>query len=529
MLAAAMALLGGIGLFLFGMQAMTDGLRALASPRLRQVLGRFTTSPLTGVATGAATTAVVQSSSATVMTVIGFVGAGVMTFPQALGVIFGANIGTTATGWMVALIGVRLDLGILAQPLLLAGALLGLLGRGARRHLGQMLAGFSLVFIGFDVMTAAVPLVSPALDAALALAQGPGGPLLLVLVGAGVTAVLQSSSLGVAMTLAFLAQGSVDISQAAALVIGMDVGTTAKSVLATLGGSVAMRRTAAAHVGYNLVTAVIAFAALGAVPALLRATGNDPATTLVAFHTLFNLVGALLLVPVAGPVARLIERMVPARGGALPEPLARDLLDTPAAALDAAEANARHLAALALSVLARQLRATVAVSADAALPGAIEDLQDFLLDIAPGPHPEDRRRLAALLHMADHLDRILNRIAQADRAARLHDDTDLARAARALAAALERPEAAAGPARLSRLQPLIALRCDRVRRALLDRDRHPGWDPEALFALSDAARWLDRTARHAERIEHYGRAARPLPSSALPGPGGPGRDAEAAR
>lgn len=515
MLAAGLALLGGIGLFLFGMQSMTDGLRALASPGLRVVLGRFTTSPLTGVATGAASTAIVQSSSATVMTVIGLVGAGLMTFPQALGVIFGANIGTTATGWMVALLGVRLDLGTLAQPLLFGAAALAMLGRGTRRNVGQMLAGFSLVFIGFDLMTEAAPVVTPALEGVLNLAQGPTGLFMLVLVGAFVTTVLQSSSLGVAITLAFLAQGSIDVLDAAALVIGMDVGTTFKSVLATIGGSVAMRRTAAAHVGYNLVTATLAFPALGLVPALQQAVGGDPATTLVAFHSLFNIAGAMLLVPFTGPVARLIERMFPVRTGALPEPLPRSLLESPASALDAAQVNARQITDTVLADLARQLRGKRNGRDDSALQLAVGDLQDFLLDIAPGPHgAQDKQRLSALMHQADHLERIMRRMTQTARVAALKDDPNLQRPARALAAALERRAVmTTGEERLYRLQRIVGRRCERLRRTLLMGTGSVPADPEAVFARSDAVRWLERTMQHATRIVHYEAVAAVTPAS----------------
>lgn len=145
---------GGIGLFLFGMETMTAALRALAAERLRRWLLRMTSTPLRGVLTGAGITALIQSSTAVTVMTIGFVGAGLIGFAQSLGVIYGANIGTTVTGWMVVLVGVKLKLGVLAFPILFCASLMGILGDGRISRLGRMLAGLSLMFIGLDLMQA---------------------------------------------------------------------------------------------------------------------------------------------------------------------------------------------------------------------------------------------------------------------------------------------------------------------------------------------------------------------------------------
>ena len=194
MTSQVLTLLGGIGLFLFGMQTMTGALRQLATRRTRRFLARFTTTPVRGVLAGAASTALIQSSSATVMTVIGFVGAGLLTFPQALSVIFGANIGTTVTGWMVAILGLKFHLGTLAMPLLLAGSLAAMLGRGPREQVGLGLAGFSLVFIGLDLMQAGTAAIEPLLAAVLVPDNGVLSRLALVLAGAAVTVIVRGSS-----------------------------------------------------------------------------------------------------------------------------------------------------------------------------------------------------------------------------------------------------------------------------------------------------------------------------------------------
>jgi phosphate:Na+ symporter len=149
-----LALLGGVGMILFGMQTMTAALKELAGGSARAALERFTRTPLTGVATGAVATAVVQSSHATTLMTIGFVGAGMLSFPQALGILFGANIGTTATGWIVVLVGFKLQLGVVALPLLFAASLLAVLGGAQWARLGRCVAGFALLFIGIDAMQA---------------------------------------------------------------------------------------------------------------------------------------------------------------------------------------------------------------------------------------------------------------------------------------------------------------------------------------------------------------------------------------
>lgn len=518
-----LALLGGIGLFLFGMQTMTGALRRLASRNVRAVLARFTRTPLSGALTGAAVTAAIQSSSATVMTTIGFVGAGLLTFPQAIGVVLGANVGTTATGWMVAILGIKLALGTLALPLLFLGSLAMLFGRGRIVRLGEGLAGFALVFIGLDMMGTATATVEPLLSRMLAPAETFTGKLALVAVGFAFTAVVQSSSAGVATVLVLLGGGALTLLQAAALVIGMDVGTTLKSLLATLGGGRDLRRTAAAHVGYNIVTAAVAFLALGFVPILLRFTGGDETTALVLFHTLFNLSGVALLLPFAGVFARFIEWLVPGRRGALPEPLDRALLAEPEAALDAARTAGGQVAATVFRQTAAALRGRRVDEEDA--HRAIEDLEEFLTDLAvPDGREGPRNRLSSLLHLTDHLHRFQHRAGQVERIEALARDPALRRPARAMAAALDlaavAPADAALAARLGRLNRMIAGRTSRLRRSVLLREHVGLVSQRDVFALTDALRWLERVSSHAERIVHYGATAaqeRPTREDVRPG------------
>lgn len=509
-------LLGGIGLYLYGMMVMTEALRLLAGRGVRQVLARFTTSPLAGVATGAATTALIQSSSAVMVTTIGFVGAGLLTFPQSLGIVFGANIGTTITGWMVMLIGLKLHLGLAALPLLFAASLMRLLGSGAWARAGQVAAGFSLVFLGLDFMQQG----TAAFESVFLFDRLPGdtlwGRFLLLLLGVAVTLVVQASSAGVAMALVLLGSGAITLPQAAAMLIGMDIGTTFKSVLATLGGSRDMRRTAMAHVAYNVVTGVAAFAVVGwAAPALAAVLGGDAQAALVAFHTAFNVLGVALLLPFVGPFARMIERLVPGDAADLTAPLDRGLLADADAALDAAQGATSAVA----RELFRGLGDRLARGADGRLEDlvprletAVHDLEDFVTGIRLPEGPGNQAaRHTALLHRFDHLHRLTHRATQTERLALLAGDGFLHRPAAALGAALlraaESPDSPAMAARFDRLSALIASRAQRQRRAVLLREHVGLASPASVFDLTDAMRWLSRAAHHAERIVHYGTEA----------------------
>ena len=196
---------------------MTDGLKAVAGDSLRAILARFTGGPVTAVMTGVAITLVVQWSSATVLMTIGFVSAGLLTFAQSVGVIFGANLGTTSTGWLVALLGLRFSISAVALPLVGIGALARLLTRGRTASMGMVLAGFGLIFVGIDYLQAGMDSFSEHFDPAIFPAETVTGRLVLVGIGIIMTVVLQSSSATVTTTLTALHSGTILPEQAAAL------------------------------------------------------------------------------------------------------------------------------------------------------------------------------------------------------------------------------------------------------------------------------------------------------------------------
>ncbi|WP_349360964.1 Na/Pi symporter [Stappia sp.] len=506
---------GGIGLFLFGMLVLTDGLRALAGGALRRTLARLTQSPASGAAAGAVTTALLQSSSATTVTAVGFVGAGLLTFPQAIGIVFGANIGTTMTGWLVALIGFKLDLGLLALPLLLVGALLRLFGRGTLRRIGWALAGFSLLFLGVDALKDGLEALQGTVTPQDFPADTTFGRLQLVAIGIAVTLITQSSSAGIAMALAALGSGAISLPQGAALVIGMDVGTTATAVLASLGGSTEMRRTAAAHVTFNLFVGTMAFFLLTPFALLVEGLADgtgDAQIALVAFHTAFNTLGVLIILPVAGRFARVIERLVPAHDVPHLVRLDPKLQAEPEAALDVAGANARDLAGKLDAVLAALLTPSKHVrdteTERAEIEAGIAALRSYLGPVHTVPaQGEAHRRNLALRHLLDHLARASHRATQRDRVRGLQDDARLRRLAGLLRAGLEaardEPDMAACERHFDRLRRLFRRQRERVRERTIAAAAAQDIDPETALVHLDGVRWLHRVTYHLWRIAHH--------------------------
>ncbi len=270
------------------------------------------------------------------MTAVGFVSAGLLTFPQALGIIFGANIGTTMTGWLVTILGFKLDLGAVTLPLVFLGALLRLSGGVLRPQIGTALAGFALIFFGIEVMKDSLAAFEGVVTPQDFPQDSLAGRLQLVAAGAAITVVTQSSSAGVAAALAAIGAGAISLPQGMALVIGMDVGTTFTAVLATLGGSTAARRTGFSHVIYNGLTGLLAFAMLGPFAAAMSARGTDSQIALVAFHTGFNILGVLLVLPFTGAFARAVTAVIRDPVPGLTGSLGREMLRDPDAAADAA-------------------------------------------------------------------------------------------------------------------------------------------------------------------------------------------------
>ncbi len=412
-------LLGGIGLFLLGMTLLTDGLKTFAGDALRRSLLRFTGTPVKAFVSGALATVMVQSSSATTVAVIGFVSAGLITFPQAVGIVFGASLGTTGTGWIVSVLGLNVSIGYYALPLVGIGAFMRLLARGPRRSLGLALAGFGLIFIGISVLQDGMQGLSGIFRLGDLPTSGLIGHFVVMLVGIVLTVVMQSSSAAVATTLTALHSQAISFEQAASLVIGAAVGTTVTGALAAIGGTVPAKRTALAHVVFNLTTGVIAVILLPMLLWLIALAqthlGLDPgAVSLAAFHTTFIALGVLLFLPFADQFAQWVERRLPDKGPALTRHLDDSLLSVPPIALEASRRALRDIAAETFGALRLNLehpQSGVTEITRARITQALEDAQLFFSRI---PAEAERAGLAearlAQMHAIDHLLRLNARL-----------------------------------------------------------------------------------------------------------------------
>ncbi|MEQ9393619.1 Na/Pi cotransporter family protein [Haliea sp.] len=309
--------LGGLGLLLLGMGMMTDGLKAAAGNSLQGFLERSTQTRLRAAMAGFGITALVQSSSAVIVATLGFTNAGMLRLKQAAWVVFGSNVGTTMTAWIVALVGLRIKVELIALPLIGIGMLLKLFfSKGRSAHVGVALAGFGLLFLGLGMLRDAFIDVADWIPIDQLGTAGATGIILGVLFGALLTALIQSSSAALAIILTASVTGVLTPLLGASLVIGANIGTTATSLLASIGATANARRLALVHVVEKVLTAVIALILL--VPlwwvseqlAGGAAGRTNISTGLALFHTLFNLLGLLLMWLLADWLLRHVERWI---------------------------------------------------------------------------------------------------------------------------------------------------------------------------------------------------------------------------
>lgn len=543
-MSTAIAILGGVGLFLLGMTVMTDGLKALAGSALRTVLGKAAATPLSGAFWGAIITLLVQSSSAVTMTTIGLVSAGLLTFPQGLGLVFGANVGTTGTGWLVALIGVRVSLSTYALPMIFIGALAKLLGGGRIAAAGGALAGFALVLYGLTTLQQGMGGLADSLHPSdlpavlgtpdVGWAAGTVGLLTLIGIGLAMTAVMQSSTAAIAVTISAFYAGAVGLEQGAALIIGQNIGTATSSALAAIGASATAKRLALAYVLFKMIAALIAIAAFPFTAALMKASADTVhgTTLLAAYHTAYNVVGVMVLLPATQWFTRVVERLLPSRETALQRALDPSALASPVIAVETARRVVADVLAKVAASVSRGLSGGAGAAAEDGVAAAatLEEVRDFLSELKEQPETEaERLRMTSTLHALDHAARLAGILAgglavQQGEAGRDLGAEDL-RAAELCAAAMRGAQAVGGSitseSALSVQAPPIGWRvAPEVAAALaetegaarelgaLQRDHRaetlaavaPGKLTAAdAFARIEAVRRLDRIAHHAWR------------------------------
>lgn len=417
--------LGGLCLFLFGMQIMAEALQRRAGGRLEGLLRRMTRSRWAGFFTGLAVTAAVQSSSAAMVMVVGFVNSGMLTLRQAVGVIMGTNVGTTVTPWLLSLGGLEGGgaLGRLLRPagfvplLRLWGIAAYLAGKGSRRDTGQALLGFAVLMQGMEIMTAAVSGLARA-EGFRQLFTAFGSPLLGVLAGAVLTAVIQSSSASVGILQALAASGQVTVGAAIPIVMGQNIGTCVTAMLSSVGASRSARRAALVHLLFNLAGAGIWLGVFWLVKALAAPAILDRAVTLpgvAVIHTAFNLLCTAALFPAAGLLERAVLRLLPGEDEAPAEPDPR-LLAAPAAALERCRELTLEMADLARDNLRRGIQALTEVHPDSArelrrqeerIDGLEDALGTFLVRLGGRTLTRrDSARAAELLMLMGDLERL---------------------------------------------------------------------------------------------------------------------------
>lgn len=308
-IANVLMLLGGLGLFLYGMQMMGSGLEAAAGNRMKRILERLTSNPILGVIVGAGITAVVQSSSAITVMVVGFVNSRMMTLRQAVWVIMGANIGTTITGQLIAL-----DIGAIAPLFAFCGVVLVMFTKKAIvRYYGQIIAGLGILFIGMDMMSSSMAPLRESETFVNLLTQF-SNPLLGILAGTVFTAIIQSSSASVGILQALATSGVIGLPSAVYVLFGQNIGTCITAILASIGTSRNAKRTTIIHLMFNVIGTILFTLVCMFTPLTSLVSGwtpDNPSAQIANMHTLFNIVTTLLLMPFGGYLAKLATRILP--------------------------------------------------------------------------------------------------------------------------------------------------------------------------------------------------------------------------
>ncbi|MDO8343728.1 MAG: Na/Pi symporter [Cellvibrio sp.] len=406
--------LGGLAMFILAMRLMTDGLMLFAGNHLKQLLGSWTSTPWRGVGVGILVTGVVQSSAAVIIAAIGFVNAGILTLRQAMGVAFGTNVGTTITAWLVSLIGLGLQLDALALPILTLGVCVRLFSSSIRwKGLGDALTGFALFFLGLALLKDAFGGLAQTYSAELGSYSTAGSLTGMILVGFTATLLTQSSSAAIAIVLTAASGGAMSFESAAAAVIGANLGSTSTAALATFRATPAAKRLALSHIVFNLVAGAIALLILPLLLKLVALLGDwinvegSPAALLALFHSLFNILGVAIMLPLTGVLARQLEKLFRSAEEDMGRPRYLDatLSNTPTLAVSALHKELARLSDILVSLLRDALGGARSTPELTRRAQAIQTLGVAIGNFITGVRPEAMERntaneLAAALYAA---------------------------------------------------------------------------------------------------------------------------------
>lgn len=341
-------MLGGVGLFLFGIKLMSETLQDLSGEKLRRLFSTVTKTPVRGIGVGIVVTTLLQSSSACTVMTVSFVHAGLMSLYQAFGVIMGANIGTTVTAQLIAF-----KFSDFALPFVGVGVLLSMFGRTKRQKIvGNGLVGFGLLFLGMKTMEGSMAFLRDRKDIFVAFSNHP---LLGVLAGTGMTLLVQSSAATVGLVIAMASQGLLGLDAGIPIILGDNIGTTITAVLASIGANRGAKQAAACHVLFNLIGVVIFMAAFPLFKGVVEVTSSSIPRQLANSHTLFNVANTLIFLPFSRPFVTMVQKIIPGKVAVLdmgPRFLDRRLISaTPAAAVHAVRQELVRLGFLAEEML----------------------------------------------------------------------------------------------------------------------------------------------------------------------------------
>ncbi len=348
----AKIIIAGIAVFLIGMHYMENGFKLFSGGALETIIEKFTSTTPKAIGTGFLATAVVQSSSLVSVIVISFLSAELISLTSAVGVVFGSNIGTTATAWLVSAFGLKIKIAQYALPMLIFGVIMGFSRVNVYKGLGSILIGLGFIFLGIAYMKEGFEIMKEGLDLAEYAMEGYFGVFVYILFGAIATVVIQSSSATMAIIITALSTGQIDYINALSLAIGANMGTTVTAVLGAIASNKNGKRLAIAHFIFNIITGIVAVTLIyqlkdlvDILAPMLAISETDDAMKLALFHTIFNVLGVVIVVPFIKPLVRFLETLFRDKhlGRGQPKYLTTEVMEIPASALEALRKETIHL------------------------------------------------------------------------------------------------------------------------------------------------------------------------------------------
>ena len=386
------SLFGGLGLFIYGMKLMSDGLQKTAGKKLKHLLGMLTTNRFTGLVVGALVTAVIQSSSATTVMVVGFVNAGLMTLMQSIGVIMGANIGTTITAQLIAF-----NLSNYAIHAIAIGAAFFLFSKKDRtQQIGQVILGFGVLFLGMSVMKDTMVPLSDSHVFISMMKQFSTSPILGLLAGTIITCIIQSSSASIGIVLSLLSVGAMDFASAVPVLLGCNIGTTITAILSSIGANRIAKQAAAAHFIFNVLGSAIIVVLIYIIPGFIEKIYDSSYQLTTAFfgtvptnerllanaHTLFNIVNTIIWIPFVSLIVMVVRKLIPGKDIIIKRGLSfldERMLETPSFAINQLKAEVLRMYDIAAEMFDETVEAFK--NYDLELVKSVEDKEDIVNDL----------------------------------------------------------------------------------------------------------------------------------------------------